>query len=618
MSRLVEAFKRIDVVTGQLPETKSSGLGNGDQESSLTQSSIPQTQKPLLEKHVRLGELLLHDGTITQEQLEEALAAQQQTRRRIGRILVDMGVISEEKLTQVLARQFGIESLSADAFEAISPQVVKLIPDSLAKTYSVIPIGREDGGLDVATADPLNVVARDDLAQATGLQINFKLAPLSIIQLAIDRCYGQFSIGRGLEEMALNDVSISIRSEAPVEEAMDLKELKQQADLPPVVKLINYLLGQAITDSASDIHIEPYEGDTNVRFRIDGILHDFTQVSRQLHLAVVSRVKILANMDIAERRIPQDGGFKATLGGLEYDFRVSTLPTIYGEKVVLRVLEKEGVNSHYTLESLGFDPEQLEIFNQAIHRPWGMILMTGPTGSGKSTTLHTALKIIRSPRTNIVTVEDPVEYRQPGIQQVQVRPTIGLDFAQTLRSILRQDPDVIMVGEIRDLETAQMATRAALTGHLVFSTLHTNDAVSTFVRLANIGVESHLVAACVTLVAAQRLVRKICLKCKEAYTPSASEQAYFDFLPAPPEILYRGKTCSSCRNTGYSGRVAVYEMFPVTPKVRQAVTEGANVNVLRDLAAEAGLDSLRRNGLKKIAQGVTTMEEVLGTCGESD
>jgi len=618
MSRLVEAFKRIDVVTGQVPETQFSGEGSEGQESFVSQSSTPQNRRLVVARHLRLGELLSHEGVITQEQLEEALADQQKTRRRIGRILVDMGVISEEELTQVLARQFGIEALSADAFEGISPQVVKLIPDSLAKNYCVIPIGRENGGLDVATADPLNVVARDDLAQATGLQINFKLAPLSIIQLAIERCYGQFSFGRGLEEMALQDVSISIRSEAPAEETMDLRELKQQADLPPVVKLINYLLGQAITDSASDIHIEPYEGDTNVRFRIDGVLHDFTQVSRQLHLAVVSRIKILANMDIAERRLPQDGGFKATLGGLEYDFRVSTLPTIYGEKVVLRVLDKEGVTTHYTLESLGFDPKQYEIFNQAIHRPWGMILMTGPTGSGKSTTLHTALKIIRSPRTNIVTVEDPVEYHQPGIQQVQVRPQVGLDFAQTLRSILRQDPDVIMVGEIRDLETAQMAARAALTGHLVFSTLHTNDAISTFIRLANIGVESHLVAACVTLVAAQRLVRKICLKCKEAYASSPSEQAYFDFLPAPPEVLYRAKTCSSCRNTGYSGRIAVYEMFPVTPEVRQAVTEGANLDVLRNLAAEAGLDSLRRNGLKKAAQGITTIEEVLATCGESD
>jgi len=618
MSRLVESFKRIDEVTGQFPLTQSPGVKTEDEELSPVETPTSNIQRPNGEGHMRLGELLICEGFITHEQLEEALADQRETRRRIGRILIDMGIISEGKLTQVLARQFGLEALSADAFEVISPQVAKLIPDSLAKNYCVIPVGRGEGGIDVATADPLNVVARDDLVHATGLQINFKLAPLSVIQMAIDRCYGQFSVGRGLEEMALKDVAISIRSQAPTEEAVDLRELKQQADLPPVVKLINHLLGQAITDSASDIHIEPYEEDTKVRFRIDGVLHDFTQVSRQLHLAVVSRIKILANMDIAERRIPQDGGFKVTLGGLEYDFRVSSLPTIYGEKIVLRVLEKEGVTNHYTLELLGFEPEQLEIFKQAIHRPWGMILMTGPTGSGKSTTLHTALRIIRSPRINIVTVEDPVEYHQPGIQQVQVRPMIGLDFATTLRSILRQDPDIIMVGEIRDLETAQMATRAALTGHLVFSTLHTNDALSTFVRLADIGVESHLIAACVTLVAAQRLVRKICPKCKEAYNPPPSEKALFDFLPAPPEVLYRGKICSSCRNTGYSGRVAVYEVFPVTQKMRQAVSEGANLDAVRELATETGSDSLRRNGLKKAAQGVTTVEEVLATCGERE
>jgi len=618
MSRLVEAFKRIDEVAGKFPLSQSVGVRTEGKALPILETPTSTTQTPNKERHVRLGKLLIDERAITHEQLEEALADQQQTRRRIGRILIDMGVISEEKLALVLARQFGLEALSADAFDVISPQVVKLIPEGLAKNYCVIPIGHEDGVLDVATADPLNVVARDDLVHATGLQINFKLAPLGVIQMAIDRCYGQFSVGQGLEEMALKDVSISIRSQIPAEETVDLRELKQQADLPPVVKLINYLLGQAITDAASDIHIEPYEEDTKVRLRIDGVLHDLTQVSRQLHLAVVSRIKILANMDIAERRIPQDGGFKVTLGGLEYDFRVSTLPTIYGEKVVLRVLEKEGVTSHYTLEVLGFEPEQLEIFEQAIHRPWGMILMTGPTGSGKSTTLHTALKIIRSPRTNIVTVEDPVEYRQPGIQQVQVRPLIGLDFAQTLRSILRQDPDIIMVGEIRDLETAQMAVRAALTGHLVFSTLHTNDAISTFVRLANIGVESHLVAACVTLVAAQRLVRKICSKCKEAYTPPPSERAFFDFLPTPPEVLYRGKTCSSCRNTGYSGRTAVYELFPVTSKARQAITEGVNLELLHNLAAESGSGSLRRSGLKRAAQGVTTLEEVLTTCTERE
>jgi len=561
---------------------------------------------------------LIDEGLITHEQLESVLAQQGKTKKRIGQLLIEMGLLLEKNLMGSLAKQFGLQLLSDDAFETISPEIVRLIPETLARSYSVIAVERENGTLSVATADPINVVALDDLSHATGLRINFKIASVSAIQKAIDRYYAQVSIDRGLEEMAQKEVAISISSATFVEEAVDLSELKQQALLPPVVKLINHLLHQAIMERASDIHIEPYEENTKVRFRIDGVLYDSTQVPRQLHLAVVSRVKILANMDIAERRLPQDGGFKVTSAGAEYDFRVGTLPAIYGEKVELRVLEKEGVNTHYTLESLGFEPEQLKIFKQVLNRPWGMILMTGPTGSGKSTTLHAALKIIRSPRSNIVTVEDPVEYRQPGIQQVQVKPAIGLTFATALRSILRQDPDIIMVGEIRDLETAQMAVRAALTGHLLFSTLHTNDAISTVVRLINIGIEPHLVAAALTLAASQRLVRKICPKCKEPYDPPPSEQKLFSFLPAPPSTLYRGRGCVSCRNTGYAGRVAVYEVLPITSKVRPMITEGTNLDILRRHAEEQGMDTVRRSGLKKAAAGTTTVEEVLTTCIEED
>jgi type IV pilus assembly protein PilB len=570
-------------------------------------------------QYVRLGELLINEGLITYEQLDSALVEQRKTKKRVGQVLVGMGLLLEENLIRSLSKQFSLEVLSANAFESISPQAVQLIPESLARNYSVMPVAIDgDGrGLTVATADPLNVVARDELHYATGLRIHFQLASRSTIQEAIERYYAQVSIDRGLEEMAQQqELPISISPYAAAEETVDLRELRQRADLPPVVKLINHLLNQAILDRASDIHIEPYEETTKVRLRVDGVLYDFTEVRRQLHLAVVSRVKILANMDIAEHRLPQDGGFNVTSGGVDYDFRVSTIPTIYGEKAVLRLLEREKITTHYTLESLGFEPEQIDVFKRAIQRPWGMILMTGPTGSGKTTTLHTALKMLRAPGTNIVTVEDPVEYRQPGIQQVQVKPAIGLDFARALRSILRQDPNIIMVGEIRDLETAQMAVRAALAGHLFFSTLHTNDAVSTIVRLVNFGIEPYLVAAALTLAASQRLVRQICLKCKEPYDTLPPERHLFAFLPTPPSTLYRGRGCAACRNTGYSGRIAVFDLLPITSEVRRMITQGADLDRLRRYAEDGGMDSLRTSGLKKVVEGITTIEEVLATCSE--
>jgi type IV pilus assembly protein PilB len=567
-----------------------------------------------MQQHLRLGDLLVGMGLLSEEHLRNVLAAQRNTKRRMGQLLIDMGVLSEEELLQGLSRQFGLEVLEPDALDEIEPQILRQVPDTLARSHTVLPLRCEGQKLYVATADPLNVVTVNDLQHATGLRIRFRLASSAMIRKAIDRHYANLSADRQLERIVQKDDAITISTTTAEESMVDLLELKRQVDLPPVVRLVNDMLIQAIDERASDIHIEPYEDRVLIRNRIDGILFDTTRVPAQFHLPVVSRIKILANMDIAERRLPQDGGFHVTVGGTEYDFRVSTLPTTNGEKVVLRLLEKAGVTTRYTLESLGFEPSQREVFEAAIRRPWGMILLTGPTGSGKSTTLHSALRVIRSPRTNIITIEDPVEYHQPGIQQVQVKPAIGLDFAQALRSILRQDPDIIMVGEIRDHETAQMAVRAALTGHLLFSTLHTNDAVSTIVRLVNIGLESHLVGAALTLAAAQRLVRKICVKCKEPYTPTPSEQAHFDFLPAPPTTLYRGKGCAACRNTGYSGRMAIYELFPITPQVRQMINDRADLEMLRRHAAETSMDSLRRSGLRKAAAHITTLEEVLTTC----
>ena len=571
----------------------------------------------MAQQYVRLGDMLVALGLLTEEKLRQVLEEQPKTRKRIGQLLVDMGLLSEEKILQTLSQQFNLEILAPHDLEEIAPQIIKRVPEALARNQAVVPLAIEGQTLHVATADPLNVVALNDLHYATGLQIQFKLAPMQLIQQALDRCYAKAAEDQSLESLLQQNDRITIDTAAePEESTVDLRELRQQVDLAPIVRLANRLLTQAIDDHASDIHIEPYEDRTLVRNRIDGVLFDVVQVPFQLHLPLVSRVKILANMDIAERRLPQDGSFRVKDGALEYDFRVSTLPTINGEKVVLRLLGRGGGTTHYNLESLGFEPQQLAVFEPIIRRPWGMVLMTGPTGSGKSTTLHTAITALRSSRTNIIAVEDPVEYHNPGIQQVQVRPTIGLDFAQALRSILRQDPDIIMVGEIRDLETAQMAVRAALTGHLLFSTLHTNDSVSTVMRLINIGIEPHLVSAALTLAAAQRLVRKICIRCREPYDPAPSERALFDFLPAPPKTLYQGKGCSACRNTGYSGRVAVYELFPITQRVRYMINEGAKLEELRGCAAEEGMEALRRSGLRKVAAGITTVEEIFATCVE--
>jgi type IV pilus assembly protein PilB len=481
----------------------------------------------------------------------------------------------------------------------------------------VIAAERNGRRLIVATADPLNVVAMDDLRRATGLDIDFRIGPGAAIQEAIERTYRRMISTEGIDEALRQDLGLSVGLNPATEEAVDVKQLRTQADDPPVVKVVNYVLGRAAGDNASDIHVEPHEDRTRVRYRVDGLLFDLLEIPRALHLAVVSRLKIISRLDIAERRLPQDGSFASRIHGREIDFRVSTLPTIFGEKVVLRLLEKEAVVQHYSLESLGFEPEQLEQFMRGIRRPWGMVLLTGPTGSGKSTTLHTALKAIKSPRKNIITVEDPVEYRQPGIQQVQVKAEIGFDFARSLRSILRQDPDIIMVGEIRDQETAQIAVRAALTGHLVLSTLHTNDAVSTVTRLINIGVEPFLVATAVNVAAAQRLVRKICTSCKEAYRPNAEEAALFAPDPAP-EMLYRGRGCKACRNIGYAGRMALYEVFWVNAAVRRMVLDGADGDGLRRHAMESGMMTLRQAGFRRALQGLTTMEEVMAVVADQE
>ncbi len=570
-----------------------------------------------------LGQMLVNDKVLTTDQLNQALERQRKTRERLGQILIDMKLIDEDILLKYLGSQFRKESITRQDLAALDPDVVRLVPEEVARQYGVIASQRSGRKLIVATADPLNVMALDDLRRATGLDVDFRIGPAGAIQEAIEKTYRRVNsttvASEGLDDALKVDLGLNVGPSAAslAESAIDIRQLQTQADDPPVVRVVNYVLGRAALDGASDVHVEPHDDRTRVRYRIDGLLFDLLEIPRQLHLAVVSRIKIISRLDIAERRLPQDGSFGSRIHGQEFDFRVSTLPTVYGEKVVLRLLEKAAVVERYSIENLGFEKEQLEAFLRGIRRPWGMVLITGPTGSGKSTTLHTAIKFIKSPRKNVVTVEDPVEYRQPGIQQVHVKSEIGFDFARALRSILRQDPDIIMIGEIRDQETAQIAVKAALTGHLVLSTLHTNDAVSTLVRLINIGVEPFLVASAVNVAAAQRLVRRICKDCKESYRPTADELALF--APDPgPEVLYRGRGCKNCRNVGYAGRMALYEVFGVDAEVRRMLIDGADGDKIQRYAIESGMVTLKQCGFRQAARGLTTLEEVLAVAADGD
>jgi type IV pilus assembly protein PilB len=565
-----------------------------------------------------LGQILVTRGLLSQEQLATAFERQRQTKQRLGKVLVDMGLVSEPNLLECLAAQFGKPLMSEDELSRLELEVVRILPEETARNNLVIAVDRLARQVVVATADPLNVLALDEVRRITGLEVDFRIATSAAIQAAIHRHY-RAPGSEVVDEALRQDLGLTVvTGAATTEEAIiDIKQLRTQADDPPVVKLVNYVLMRAATDGASDIHIEAYDDRTSIRYRIDGLLYDLLEVPKQLHLAVVSRLKIISRLDIAERRLPQDGSFTSRINDVEIDFRVSTLPMIYGEKIVLRLLLKEAVAQHYTLEGLGFDTDQLPLFREAIRRPWGMILMTGPTGSGKSTTLHTALKAIKSPRKNIVTVEDPVEYRQAGIQQVQVKTEIGFDFARSLRAILRQDPDIIMLGEIRDSETAQIAVRAALTGHLVFSTLHANDAVSTITRLTNLGVEPFLVASAVNLAAAQRLVRKICTGCKEPYEPGPDERVVLAEVGCP-DTLYRGRGCKRCRNTGFAGRVALFELLRLTADIRGMIISENSGDRIQKQALEMGLVTLRHSGLRKVAQGITTVEEVLAVVADQE
>ncbi|MCK4532330.1 type IV-A pilus assembly ATPase PilB [bacterium] len=564
----------------------------------------------------KLGNLLVDVGIISKEQLKEANEEQKKTGMKLGKILTARGYISEDVLLAFLGKQFGISFISLDEYGDIPKDVIKSVPESMVKRQMVIPVYKKKNVLTIAMADPMNVFAVDDLRLMTGCDVNVVIASESEIKSAIEKYYGSSSKGSMddiLKEMETGDADdLEIVNESEGEE--ELSALALAAEDAPVVKIVNLLLGEAIKMGASDIHIEPYEKTLRIRYRVDGVLHQAKAPPKKLQNAVVSRIKIMSSLDIAERRLPQDGRIKIRVSNREVDLRVSILPTAFGEKVVMRVLDAAALCLDLT--KLGFEENTLSVYNKNIEIPYGIVLVTGPTGSGKSTTLYSTLSTLNYPDKNIVTIEDPVEYVLEGINQVQAKPDIGLTFAAGLRSFLRQDPDIIMVGEIRDTETAEIAINAALTGHLVFSTLHTNDAPGAVTRLNNMGIEPFLTSSTIIMVIAQRLVRVICKKCKESYeVPFDSVSGLGvtkEMVGGSDKVtLYKGKGCDNCTNTGYRGRLACYEVMEINDRIRDLVLERASTHVVKQAACEEGMLTLREAAVKKLLSGTTTVEEVM-------
>jgi type IV pilus assembly protein PilB len=563
----------------------------------------------------RLGDLLVKEKIITPEQLERALKAQKEagSNARLGATLVQLGYVSDDEVTNFLSRQYGVPAINLQYFE-IDPTVVKLIPEETAKRYQILPLSRVGASLTIAMVDPTNVFAMDDIKFMTGFNIEPVVASGPAIAEAIEKAY----VGSHVQEENVDELLASM-DEADVElqadqADIDLAELEKSADEAPIVKLVNIIMSDAVKRGASDIHIEPYEKEYRVRFRIDGVLQAIMSPPLRLKDAITSRIKIMAKMDISEKRLPQDGRImlKMQVGGKkkQLDFRVNCLPTLWGEKVVMRLLDKE--NLRLDMTKLGFEPQSLEKFQRAVLKPYGMVLVTGPTGSGKTNTLYSSVSLLNKPDTNILTAEDPVEFQLHGVNQVQMKESIGLNFAAALRAFLRQDPNVILVGEIRDFETAEIAIKAALTGHLVLSTLHTNGAPETISRLMNMGIEPFLVATAVHLICAQRLVRRICVECREEVPlpPQAKIEAGFSPEEARTVKIFKGRGCPTCNGTGYKGRAGLYEVMEVDDEIRELILIGASAVELKKKAMERGMMTLRRSGLTKIADGVTTLEEV--------
>ena len=611
----------------------------------------------------KLGEILVRENLVTPAQLREALDYQRASGGRLGSNLVKLGIISDDVITAVLSRQYGVSSINLDLFQ-IEDAVIKLISQDVALKYMILPVSRNGSTLTLAMADPTNVFAMDDIKFMTGFNVEPVIASEASIQMSIGKYYGGsnqidiFDAAIALEtsktqdalrgskngknghskngvkaaanlksNISADDIDVNISNfdfevhegdefEVVQEnEEIDLATLARASEDAPVVRLVNILMVDSLRRGASDIHVEPYEKDFRIRFRIDGVLYDVMHPPMKIRDPLISRLKIMSKLDISEKRLPQDGRIKIKVKiddrSRELDFRVSTLPTLFGEKVVLRLLDKEKLM--LDMSKLGFEPESLEKFQKAIANPYGMVLVTGPTGSGKTNTLYSALQTLNTPETNIMTAEDPVEFNLQGINQVQMKEQIGLNFAAALRSFLRQDPNIILVGEIRDFETAEIAIKAALTGHLVLSTLHTNDAPSTVSRLVNMGIEPFLVATSVNIIQAQRLIRRICSGCKVEthYPPEALVDIGFSPDEAAELKMYKGSGCEKCLNTGFKGRVGLYETMEITDELRELVIIGASAIELRRKAIEGGMITLRGSGLAKLRQGITTVEEVV-------
>jgi type IV pilus assembly protein PilB len=568
----------------------------------------------------KLGEILLKENLITSDQLKQALEHQKANGGQLGSTLVRLGFISDDEITAVLSRQYGVPSINLNYFE-VDPGIIKLIPMETALKFQVLPLSRVGSCLTLAMVDPTNVFAMDDIKFMTGFNIEPVVASETAIAEAIRKKYGSIEEQerkRELEEIVSfidEGQQETLELEAEDETTLNLEQLEKAAEEAPVIKLVNYFLTDAVKREASDIHMEPYEKEYRVRYRIDGVLQTIMNPPNKLRDAIISRVKIMAKLDISEKRLPQDGRImiKMMKDGRKkgLDFRVSVLPTMHGEKIVMRLLDKE--NLRLDMTKLGLEPESLAKFQKAIFKPYGMVLVTGPTGSGKTNTLYSSISQLNSPDTNIVTAEDPVEFQLPGINQVQMKEQIGLNFATALRSFLRQDPNIILVGEIRDFETAEIAIKAALTGHLVLSTLHTNDAPSTISRLMNMGIEPFLVATSVNLICAQRLVRRLCAACKvqDKVPPQVLIDAGFTPEEARTIKVWKSQGCPTCSNKGYRGRIGLYEVLEVTDELRELILVGASALEVKKKAIEQGMMTLRRSGLIKVAAGVTTLEEVM-------
>jgi len=557
----------------------------------------------------RLGELLVGHNMITKDQLKQALAEQKSSggQLRLGSILIRDGLITEDELTSFLSKQYGVPTVNLADHE-VEPGVIKVIPSEIAHKYQIVPVNRAGSTLIIAMSDPSNIFAIDDIKFMTGYNVEVVVVPESAIKAAIDKFYDQSaSLADVMDSLEMEDFEV-----VGDEEEVDMSALERAVEDAPVVKLVNLILTDAIKKKASDIHIEPYEKAFRVRYRIDGVLYEVMKPPMKLKNAITSRIKIMSELDIAERRLPQDGRIKIKLGGgKDMDYRVSVLPTLFGEKIVLRLLDKS--NLQLDMTKLGYEPDALSSFKREIHKPFGMVLVTGPTGSGKTVSLYSALAELNKVTENISTAEDPVEFNFAGINQVQMHEDIGLNFASALRAFLRQDPDIIMIGEIRDFETAEIAVKAALTGHLVLSTLHTNDAPSTINRLLNMGIEPFLVASAVNLITAQRLARRVCGECKEV--EEIPVQALIDAgVPASEAasyVCFRGRGCSVCNGTGYKGRVGFYQVMPMLEPIRELILNGANTAEIKRESMRLGIKTMRQSGLTKLKEGVTSFEEVL-------